>query len=169
MSRSRRPQPDELNMELTPMIDIVFNLLVFFMVATKFRAEQRQFTAFLPRNRGTGTGSSEVRLDEVRLKLLWVDAAGAETRSPEGFAVVKLGAQRLNAPGQAGPHDPVWSDLYGRLLALRLAYHGSNAQGLPVILDARPNVPTQVVISALNEIRRAEVEDLTFAAPESEY
>jgi hypothetical protein len=34
-----------------------------------------------------------------------------------------------------------------------------------VIIDARDEVPTQLVISALNEVVRAGVQDVRFAAP----
>lgn len=165
--RSRRPELDELHMELTPMIDIVFNLLVFFMVATKFKSEEWQFLAFLPQNRGPTTSTNAVRIDEARVKLLWVDAAGAPTEADEGFVVVALGARRLNQPGQVAPGAPVWAALHDQLVRLQADYAGDNPHGVPVIIDARPQVPTQVVVSVLNEVRRAELQDVTFAAPES--
>ena len=35
--------------DLTPMIDIVFNLLIFFMCATKFRSTEGLIMCFLPK------------------------------------------------------------------------------------------------------------------------
>jgi biopolymer transport protein ExbD len=157
-------------MELTPMIDIVFNLLVFFMVATKFKTTEGMIRAFLPKDRGPGTSSSVIRLDEVRLKLLWLDASGAPTRGDAGHAVLKIGTESLNAPGELGFDRPdqgaVWADLQQRLQALKQHYQGDNELGLPVIIDAREQVPTQVVVLALNEVVRAGIQDVTFAAPE---
>ena len=35
-------------LNLTPMIDVVFQLLIFFLVATKFEEQERQFPVILP-------------------------------------------------------------------------------------------------------------------------
>ncbi|MCY2964281.1 MAG: biopolymer transporter ExbD [Planctomycetota bacterium] len=39
---------EEPQMNLTPMIDVVFNLLIFFMVGTRFADLERQFDVQLP-------------------------------------------------------------------------------------------------------------------------
>ena len=39
---------EEPNLNLTPMIDIVFLLIIFFMVGTQFTASERQFDIELP-------------------------------------------------------------------------------------------------------------------------
>src|SRR5690349_2945226 len=39
---------DEPYINLTPMIDVVFNLLIFFMLATRFADMERQFDVQLP-------------------------------------------------------------------------------------------------------------------------
>lgn len=39
---------DEPQINLTPMIDVVFNLLIFFMLATRFADLERQFDVQLP-------------------------------------------------------------------------------------------------------------------------
>ena len=39
----------------------------------------------------------------------------------------------------------------------------------PVIIDARKQVPTKYVIATLNEVVRAGIQDVTFAAPEIPY
>ena len=46
---------------------------------------------------------------------------------------------------------------------------GTSEQGLPVIIDARKEVPTRFVVLVLNEVVRAGITDVTFAAPEIEY
>ena len=39
---------DEPQLNLTPMIDVVFNLIIFFMVGTRFADMERQFDVQLP-------------------------------------------------------------------------------------------------------------------------
>ena len=40
---------EEPQMNLTPMIDVVFNLIIFFMVGTRFSDMERQFDVNLPK------------------------------------------------------------------------------------------------------------------------
>lgn len=166
MSRRR---PEELvadKADLTPMIDVVFNLLVFFMCATKLRSVEGTITAYLPKDLGLLGAAQEVRLNDVRVKLLWHDAQGRPTDAPEGHVVVALGPHRFNAPGDLdGPRAPLhaaWRDLHARLVEIRSA---TEVPDLPVIIDAHPQVPTQHVVSALNEAIRAGLKDVRFAAP----
>lgn len=162
---------DEKGPDLTPMIDIVFNLLIFFMCATKLRSTEALIRAYLPKGLGPIGGAAVVPLNEVRVKLLWLDAAGRPTTDPAaGHAVLAVGAGRLSAPGELdGPgaaRSPAWGALQERLRTLLAAADGGQ---LPVIIDAREQVPVQVVVSALNEVVRAEVKEVRFAAPETPY
>jgi len=156
-------------MDLAPMIDIVFNLLVFFMVATKFKSTEGMIEAFLPKDRGQGPGQTTIDLAEVRLELLRIDpATGLETTGPGAATAVKVGDEVLgvlSGDASADAHAELWGALYTRLVALREAYRGSGEHGLPVIVDARPTVPTKDAVLALNEVVRAEITDVTFAAP----
>ena len=43
-----RPAAKRAQLSMTPMIDCVFLLLIFFMVGTKFREQDRQVQANLP-------------------------------------------------------------------------------------------------------------------------
>lgn len=170
---NRRRRPEELHVDkadLTPMIDVVFNLLVFFMCATKLRTVEGAITAYLPKGLGLlGGAAQDVRINDVRVKLLWHDAQGRETQADDGHVVVALGAHRFNAPGDLeglrAPLHPVWRDLHAKLVEIRST---TDVPDLPVIIDARPQVPTQHVVSALNEVIRAGLKDVRFAAPESD-
>jgi biopolymer transport protein ExbD len=46
-------QTFEPDLNMTPMIDCVFQLLIFFMLTGKFVSAEGQLAAFLPRDRGT--------------------------------------------------------------------------------------------------------------------
>ncbi len=166
---------EEVELEMTPMIDIVFNLLIFFMCATKFRTPEGMIEAFLPKNRGQSSGTPQIDLNEVRIKLLWYDGAGRPTKAEKGgFVVLKVGDDMFNSPGEFEQHHypenaPQWQALYGKLQDFKAGYKGGGEKGLPVIIDARQQVPTKFVISTLNEVVRAGIQDVTFAAPEIEY
>jgi len=46
------PEADETEMNMTPMIDIVFQLIIFFLLSLKFKAVDRRIDSALPKDRG---------------------------------------------------------------------------------------------------------------------
>lgn len=48
MLRRPKAHTSDLSIDMTPMIDIVFNLLIFFLIASNFYQEDRQLPVALP-------------------------------------------------------------------------------------------------------------------------
>jgi len=46
------PEPEDTEMNMTPMIDIVLQLIVFFLLTLKFKAVDRRIDSALPKDRG---------------------------------------------------------------------------------------------------------------------
>ena len=101
--QARRP---EVSINLTPLIDAVFLLLIFFMVSTSF-TDLTQLTVYLPKVRGA-SASDEVGLVGVS------DSAG----------VITVGG------------DPVPNDAEGLYLALKVAANGNFDVPVPLSADA---------------------------------
>ena len=175
--RGSRFESEELELDMTPMIDIVFNLLIFFMCATKLRVPEGMIEAFLPKDKGQGSGTPTIELNDVRIKLLWVNGAGRPTKDDKnGFVIIKINDETFNSPsdwtkeGRFPELNSAWRRLGDKLAKLKAGHKpGPEGKGLPVIIDARKQVPTKYVISALNEVVRNKIKDVTFAAPEKEY
>lgn len=165
---------EEPGLMMTPMVDIVFQLLIFFMLACRFRTTEGQIHAFLPKNRGLGTeGPAAITLQEMRIKLLWVERNSLrETRNPEDGRVL-LKVRDLNFPtveNEFREEMPDYTRLYEKICQARDNFTPTRSYGsLPVIIDARSYVPFKHVIFALNECVRAGIDDITFAAPEIDY
>jgi biopolymer transport protein ExbD len=68
--RAKDTEP-HLALELTPLIDMVFLLLIFFLVATSFRQEEREMQIALPFAQASGPISANLR--EI---IINVDPAG---------------------------------------------------------------------------------------------
>ena len=167
-------QDDEPQIQMTPMIDIVFQLLIFFMLACRFRTEEGQMHAFLPKNRGQGTSKSAVTsLYEVRVKLLWVEPNSFRETSHPTNGRVLLKVKDVNIPNVTNRYGEVMPDfdrLYRIICTARDNFPPSeNFPTQPVIIDARPLVPFKHIIAALNECVRAQITDITFAAKEIPY
>lgn len=81
--RRKTSEGDELN--LVPLIDVVFNLLVFFLVATSFQRVQRELQVELPRAK-----SSEAASMDVQPIYVTVDKEGAITMGEQKVSLEEL-------------------------------------------------------------------------------
>jgi biopolymer transport protein ExbD len=165
---------EEPELMMTPMVDIVFQLLIFFMLACRFRTTDGQLDTYLPKNRGQGTASTpDVPFRPVRIKLLWViPGTTRETRDPvNGQTLLKIEQIRFrNVRNRFGEAMPDYQKLYSYVCRARDLYPPTKTfPTLPVIIDSRPQVPFKHVIYAANECIRAGIKDLTFAKEEIDY
>ena len=62
---------DSDEMEMTPMIDIVFQLLIFFLLSAKFIALEGQLTSYLPKDKGLSSAVTPMELVNVTFELSW--------------------------------------------------------------------------------------------------
>jgi len=72
--RKRFQPPPYKKLELTPMIDVTFLLLIFFMLTIQFRDEEGILHAALPKQDGVG-GEPAIPVERVRVEVL-VEQAG---------------------------------------------------------------------------------------------
>ncbi len=130
--RPRRREPADIN--LTPLIDVVFLLLIFFMVSTTFKDESR-LRLELPHAQG-----EEVPAQEPAMIRILIDRAGA-----------------FRIDDRAAPAD-------GEALAqaLREALGGRSA--LPVLIQADAATPHQAVMTALDAASQAGLTRIAFSA-----
>jgi biopolymer transport protein ExbD len=92
---------EEPILNLTPMIDVVFQLLIFFMVATTFLNPEKEMDIELPE--ALSGGSSETKTDEV---IINVFADGRVIVSGEEVTSDNL-LDTLKARARANPQTPV--------------------------------------------------------------
>ena len=59
---------DDCELEMTPMIDIVFLLLIFFLCTIKFKTLEGKLSAYLPKDVGVNTTEAEPK-EKVEIKL----------------------------------------------------------------------------------------------------
>jgi hypothetical protein len=70
--KKRRPAPVEF--DLTPMIDVTFQLLIFFIIAMKFKQIERRHGADLPLDEGPNPTPAEP-VDRITLRMKWENNA----------------------------------------------------------------------------------------------
>lgn len=129
----RRQNSEEVSINLTPLIDVVFLLLIFFMVSTTFTKETH-IDLELPTSINTQTSDNNLSLEVI------VNASG-------GFIV----------NGQA----LVQSNLETLIKALQIEMNGMNAPALIIVADGK--APHQSVVYALDAAGQLGLEKVRMA------
>jgi len=80
-----RPTSSDISIDLTPVIDMVFNLLIFFLVATSFHQTEREMKIALPQ--ASSAGPISAMLKEI---IVNVDAEGRTIVSGRTIAAEDL-------------------------------------------------------------------------------
>ena len=149
--RRKKPRNSEstLTLEMTPMIDIVFNLLIFFL-CSPFKIPEGQLDAFLPR------GEGQQKKATVEKVLVVLRDTGEEI--PHVF----VGRNKLRADA----NGPVFDEL-----ALELIDRKEKSKDidpttpLPVEIDSDSGVRYRYIVGVLNACTKARIEDIRFTLP----
>ena len=118
----RRQKLDEVGVNLTPLIDVVFLLLIFFMVSTTFTRE------------------TQLKIDLPQAS----SGEAVETATPQQIEV------SISATGETAINDRVLVDPSLERLKTALERESAGDNNLPVIITADAKTPHQSVITAMD-------------------
>lgn len=137
MNFSRRKRPP-LEITLTPMIDVVFLLLIFFMVTTTF-SQQSELKISLP------------------------EAKGGEAEAAEKMIVLTINAEGIYfISGDDGlPHQLI--NQQKSTLKRALIQAAGNSRKVPFVISADAKTPHQSVVTALDIASQLGFTRITFA------
>jgi biopolymer transport protein ExbD len=86
--KKKQKGPEETEIDMTPMIDIVFQLLIFFIVCTKIKKDEGSLTAYLPTDEGSAAAppppEQEFQEVNIGLKKIPNKAKGGESLVDNG-------------------------------------------------------------------------------------
>ena len=193
--QKERKLSKELRFNLTPMIDIIFQLLIFFVLTAKFIAFEGQLQAYLPKDRGLDA-TNPVLSNNVTLFLEWDEAGKVTclttqyhmdgvarqvypfpqdpnaTKVPGGWitdTIVGTGAKAGKVTYDYAAPDFVEVDRY--LKYRRDAYQqtGTASKGLPVEINFSNKVPWQAVVNIIDICKRLNIVDISLSAEELEF
>jgi biopolymer transport protein ExbD len=160
MTRKRQRTPEEPTQEelpLTPMIDIIFQLVIFFMCAAHFKQIEGKLESYLPKDKGLRNMISELPpLPELRIRL--VRREEIVTAYLEGRQLGQFPAQ----PDRLQGLSPAW-DRIAQEAAPHYERNRREHDRAYLSIDADPQVPFQYVVSTLDACRRAGIEQIEFA------
>ncbi len=93
MSQLRELAEEECELTMTPMIDVTFLLLIFFMCTIKFKTLEGKLAANLPKDVGVNTSEAEP-VEKVDIKLILEKEGTKVHPRREGMAWIGQGAFR---------------------------------------------------------------------------
>ena len=138
-------------MQMTPMIDVVFQMLIFFMVGMQIKIPEGILNSYLPKDRGVGMPEEEDNPDitppEVRIRL-----EKNEVASTDENVVVDIYFEQYSCEDI--------QDLEDKLVRL-----GQELSSIPVVIDGDPEVPFSYILGTLNACVKARFTQISFKAP----
>jgi len=144
--RAKRAKPKaKLQPPMVPMIDVTFQLLIYFMLTTTFSQAEGQIPGSLPK---AGTGGVSLKQELKPPIHIQIRPVGT---FKEGVVYEMIGSHGLMKNGQ---------ELYGSLIARKERV----GAGTPVVIKARSDVRWQYVVEAFNQAVQAEFQNIGFAA-----
>jgi biopolymer transport protein ExbD len=142
---SMEGEDNPVPINVTPLIDIIFCLCVFFMISFKFKQIEGKFDAWLPKNKGAQGMPLDAVIQEIRVALFWDEEHQRVIRK---FGVRKdLEDQQLQDLIQASFAD----------------FKKINKPDVPLTIDGDIRVPWADVISVINIGKRAGIDKVEFA------
>ena len=160
MSRLRRIAEEETKLDLTPMIDVTFLLLIFFLCTIRFRTLEGKLSAYMPKDVGVnppiGTPFEKIELDVL------VVTAGEKRRAGD-LSQAWRGAGRFEYVGRrieyrVGPRR--YADLDDVEERLRMLHEADPER--PVVLRPQRGTTHGDVVSALDVINEVGFLEVTF-------
>lgn len=161
MSQLKLMEEEKCDLQMTPMIDVTFLLLIFFMCTLKFKTLEGKLAAYLPKDVGVNQTEAEpIEKVEIALK---VKQAGNKVE-PDGSGRKKQGPGRFvfddsrvieYSVGPVKTRD--LAELERRLKTLR-----AKDPERPATIDARAGTVYGDVVPVLDVAIAAGFEEITF-------
>jgi len=143
--KMRRPSEVHMKMDMTPMIDCVFLLLVFFMVGTTLHKQEADISFSLP---GVASQSEPVEIPDEQIIEIYADGS------------VVLNDLLFDTPTSAE-----LPELIDTLKRFKATADANKIESMITIAPA-PEVKQQRVVDVLNACAEAKIKNVTFAMEE---
>jgi len=143
--KMRRPSEVHMKMDMTPMIDCVFLLLVFFMVGTTLHKQEADISFSLP---GVASQSEPVEIPDEQIIEIYADGS------------VVLNDLLFDTPASTD-----LPELIDTLKRFKATADANKIESMITIAPA-PEVKQQRVVDVLNACSEAKIKNVTFAMEE---
>jgi len=162
MSQLKRLSEENCEMEMTPMIDVTFLLLIFFMCTLKFKTLEGKLAAYLPKDVGVNTTQAEpIEKVEIMIRVL---NPGNKIKPQDGSAYNESVGGRFVYDSTRQVQYAVGTTKTQSLKTLgdKLTELHRRDPERPATIDARSGVIYADVVKVLDEAIAADFTDITF-------
>ena len=139
-NRNKEAATEEVEMQMTPMIDVTFLLLIFFLCSIKFKLLDGKLAAYLPRDVGVNATPIDVELLKIDIRM------EISKSSRDGFVVT------VNDDKKGFPEE-----FYRSVKALH-----EKAPELKATIYPGKDIEYGHVVRVVNECLRADLTEITF-------
>jgi len=178
MAKRAEKKFEEVKPDMTPMIDVTFLLLIFFIVTLKFKTLEGRLDSNLPKDMGSKTSEQE-EIDKIDIVMRIASPGNLqpdpETRTkskPQGRLNHYVGRVLRLSVGTTS--FTVRMDEFGAdgllvdLSKLRRALDGFDVEETPVTLDAREDIVYADVIGVLDVVISEGYQKVSFAGSQEQ-
>ena len=151
MPKLKAPEP--LKIDMTPMIDVTFLLLIFFIVTLKFKVLEGRLDASLPKDMGTNATQAE-EIEKVNVVLL-VTEPGTLTKDEKNKNLKRYEGRKLKYE--------VGTQVFRTVAELESFLATQDKDETPITLDPRKGVINEDVMYVLDAIIRQHFKKVSFA------
>lgn len=146
-----KPLPVRYTPNVTPLIDVMFLLLLFFLLTTKFRQEEGAIPGTLPAlGKSIGGATADEQLTPINVSVFPNPAV--EGNMDALYEITGITVRVSNA-----------DTLYERLKARAESFGPKVVEKQPVVIKARSDVRWGFVVEAFNQALRAGFRTILFA------
>ncbi len=133
---------------VVPLIDVLFCLIVFFMCSFKFKQLEGKIESWLPKDKGVHSGTvTNPVLEEIRVIMSF--------DKEERRTIRKVNARTVESD----------EELESLLVASNEDFLRLGKTEVPIIIDAEKFVPWRDVINVMNICKKNDLKKIEFAAP----
>jgi biopolymer transport protein ExbD len=164
MSQLAEISNEKVEMEMTPMIDVTFLLLIFFMCTLKFKTLEGKLAAYLPKDVGVNQSQAEpIEKVEILMKVrsegnkLEPRKKGEADKPYDGEGRFIYDSTRVIEYSVGPKKTTNLKDIAQRLKELHL-----KDPERPATIDARPGIVYGDVVPVLDVALGADFTDITF-------
>ncbi|MHC4942928.1 MAG: ExbD/TolR family protein [Planctomycetota bacterium] len=137
---SKEAATEEVKMQMTPMIDVTFLLLIFFLCSIKFKLLDGKMQTYLPKDLGVNTSPTIIELEKIDVNLR------ISRKATLGFTI-DINGKMMND----------LNDFYRQVKGLH-----NQAPDLKCTIYPYKGVQYGMVIKVVNECLRADMTQITF-------
>ncbi|MFH1377823.1 MAG: biopolymer transporter ExbD [Planctomycetota bacterium] len=166
--KRRRIIVDAVKMDMTPMIDVVFQLLIFFLCATKFKTVEDIFNANLPQDEGLETTISPEKKEKPPPIHIGIIDESPKKDSPDPDIKYGRTATFLINGQRRISHALPEHEINGQLLTLftqQSQPEETEVQIYPYKNGRDNKVPFKEVIRIMDLCYKAKIKDIRFRPP----